>query len=87
MRWLCILVLVVLSGCNQAAKREVRSYRLHGDACQNLGYKTAGDEWAGCTARLERARAMRVESFEAETATDPKKTMKCDFTVRPTVCK
>ena len=58
MRWLCVLLLILLlSGCGQAGKREVRSYRLHGAACEQLGYKATSDAWSDCAKKLERARA------------------------------
>lgn len=88
MRYLCPLLLIVLVGCGGAeVKREVRSYQLHGAACEQLGHKATSDSWSECSIKLERARVYRMESIQMETAADPKKTMTCDLKVRPTVCK
>lgn len=84
---LAIAAAVVLTGCGAAVKRENQSYRLHGPACEQLGYKVTSDEWAACAVKLERARVIRMESIQVETAADQTKTMTCDLTVRPTVCK
>lgn len=82
---LCLLL--IAAGCGQAAKREVRTYRLHGAACEQLGHKVTSDGWADCSVKLERARVVHMESIQVETAADPTKTMTCDLKVRPTVCK
>ena len=79
----CLFVLLAILGC--AHKREVRSYRMHGNACEQLGYDAGSDDWAGCTTRLERARNARLKDLDMETSKG--ETMSCDLSKRPTVCK
>lgn len=83
MRWLCvILVLTFLAGC--AHRRQARGDRLHGSACEQLGYRAGSLDWGDCTDRLERARVARRSSVEMDTADG--KLMPCDLTQRPSVC-
>lgn len=81
--YLVVLMSLVMLGC--AHKREVRGNRIHSEACQSLGFTVGSEDWAGCTAQLERARVARAKTVEMNTADG--RVMSCDLTKRPSVCE
>lgn len=79
MRYLFVLLaLISLAGCARGYNREVRSFRINGDACRELGYRTGSEDWTDCTVELERARVAGVDGIKMPTA-DGKKEMTCTF--------